>query len=177
MTLAAEQERLINDNIRLVYFLARKYHSHYYDPEDVVSIGCIGLIKAACAFRADRGVKFSTFASRCIENEIRSTLRKEKSEVQTLSFPVAFQENGLPHEADLIEDNTSHALIDQCEHAELINALRSLPEIQKQLIKARYIEGLTQIQAGSLLDLSQSRISRLEKAALIRLKETLQSRQ
>lgn len=174
---------LIEHNIRLVVYIARKFDNTGVDVEDLISVGTIGLIKAINSFRADKNIKLATYASRCIENEILMFLRKTtkyKSEI-SLDEPlnVDFEGNELllsdilGTDVDLVYKDIEVSV----EKELLLTALKKLTSREQEIITLRF--GLnngrekTQKEVADMLNISQSYISRLEKKIIIRLKKEM----
>lgn len=182
----AAAQRLVEHNLRLVAHIAKKYRDSVSDPEDLVSIGAIGLMKAVGAFRPGAG-KLTAYASRCIENEILMHLRAGKKRRGTvlLSDPVGSDKEG--NEIMLMDILTSgeEDVSDQVEKR--INADRAFALIrsvleprERQVVLLRY--GLTggepmpQHEVARLLGISRSYVSRIEKKALGRLRAAMERR-
>ena len=123
---AAAREKLIRHNLRLVAHIVKKYYALPGDQEDLVSIGTIGLMKAVDTFDATRKARFSTYASRCIENEIRMQFRRERKSGQTVSLQEALEADGdsALTLADVIQDG--FCMEDSCERQEDVRRLRQL---------------------------------------------------
>ena len=170
---------LIERNLRLVVYIARKFESTGIGIEDLVSIGTMGLIKAIGSFRSDKGIKLATYASRCIENEILMYIRKHsqtRCEV-SLDEPLNVDWDGnelllsdvLGTEADMV----SRGMEEDAEKQMLFSALRRLNPREQQIMTLRYgLSGrgeMTQKEVADVLGISQSYISRLEKRILQRL--------
>ena len=178
---AAAKKLLVEHNLRLVVYIARRFENTGIHLEDLISIGTIGLMKAMDTYRLDRKIKLATYASRCIENEILMYIRKtarEKSEV-SLDEPINMDGDGnelllgdiLGTEEDVVFKPLEEA-VDLCV---LRQSLRQLPQRERDLINMRYgLEGcreLTQKEAAQKMGISQSYISRLEKRIMQRLKK------
>lgn len=178
---AAAKQLLVEHNLRLVVYIARRFENTGIHLEDLISIGTIGLMKAMDTYRLDRKIKLATYASRCIENEILMYIRKtarEKSEV-SLDEPINLDGDGnelllgdiLGTEEDVVFKPLEEA-VDLCV---LRQSLRQLPQRERDLINMRYgLEGcreLTQKEAAQKMGISQSYISRLEKRIMQRLKK------
>ena len=178
---AAAKQLLVEHNLRLVVYIARRFENTGIHLEDLISIGTIGLMKAMDTYRLDRKIKLATYASRCIENEILMYIRKtarEKSEV-SLDEPINMDGDGnelllgdiLGTEEDVVFKPLEEA-VDLCV---LRQSLRQLPQRERDLINMRYgLEGcreLTQKEAAQKMGISQSYISRLEKRIMQRLKK------
>ncbi len=179
-----DQKELIEHNLRLVVYIAKRFESTGVGIEDLISIGTIGLIKAVRTYDPEKSIKLATYASRCIENEILMYLRKGNSlrEV-SLDEPlnVDFEGNELLLEDVLYEDEDSvfSALSGMEDKRSVRRALETLPEREREIIEMRYgLSGgreLTQKEVADRLGISQSYISRLEKRIISRLKECLSS--
>jgi len=181
---------LIERNLRLVVYIARKFENTGINVEDLISIGTIGLIKAVNTFSVDRKIKLATYASRCIENEILMYLRRNtrtKGEV-SIDEPLNVDWEGnelllsdiLGTDVDII----SRDLDDQVDRQLLGTAIQKLNDREKQIIalrfglygdssQGRYVEEKTQKEVADLLGISQSYISRLEKKIISRLKKEI----
>ena len=174
---------LIEHNLRLVVFLARKFESSGVGTEDLISIGTIGLIKAVSTYRSDRKVKLATYASRCIENEILMYLRKIAGRRTEVSFDEPLSSDWDGNELLLSDilgtdaDAVSRPLEDDAERAMLLRAIETLGERDRQIILLRFGIGgareATQKEVADLLGISQSYISRLEKRIISRLKKEI----
>ena len=187
--LGTEQEKeakaaLIEHNLRLVVYIAKKFDNTSVGVEDLISIGTIGLIKAINTFKADKNIKLATYASRCIENEILMHLRRNsriKTEV-SIDEPLNVDWDGnelllsdiLGTEEDLvykdIEDEVDLNLLEQ--------AMDILSDRERTIIELRYgighdDEEMTQKEVADLLGISQSYISRLEKKIIRRLRKEM----
>ena len=174
---------LIERNLRLVVYIARKFDNAGVNVEDLISIGTIGLIKAVNTFRMDKNIKLATYASRCIENEILMYLRRNvklKSEV-SLDEPLNVDWDGnelllsdiLGTENDLVY----HHLEDEINRKLLYSAMSKLEPRERQLMEMRFglISGreMTQKEVADRLGISQSYISRLEKRIISRLQREI----
>ena len=176
---AQARDTLIRHNLRLVAHIVKKYYALPGDQEDLVSIGTIGLMKAVDTFDATRKARFSTYASRCIENEIRMQFRRERKSGQTVSLQEALETDGdsALTLADVIQDG--FCMEDSCERQEDIRRLRqlldTLPARERQILLLRYgLAGqppLTQLETAGLLGISRSYVSRLETHALELLRQ------
>lgn len=174
---------LIERNLRLVVYIARRFENTGINIEDLISIGTIGLIKAVGTFRADRNIKLATYASRCIENEILMHIRKtsgQKTEI-SLDEPINTDWDGnelllsdvLGTEGDTVvrpmEEDVDLQLLHQ--------ALDRLPDRDKRIVVMRFGLGgrpeRTQKEVADLMGISQSYISRLEKRIMIRLRRDI----
>ena len=181
---AAEEARvlLIERNLRLVAFIARRYENSGVGIEDLISIGTLGLIKAVGTFRSDRNIKLATYASRCIENEILMYLRKisGKQEV-SLEEPLNTDWDGGELLLSDVLGSDEPPVGQEVEEAEerlaLRRAVARLSERERLIIELRFGLGgrreLTQSEVAELLGISQSYISRLEKKILRKLRADL----
>ena len=177
---------LIERNLRLVAHILKKYYAAESDQEDLISIGTIGLIKAVSTYRLEKNIKFATYASRCIENEILMYFRAGRKRAQDVSLSELIETGSdgaaleimdvVAGEEDLLEE--LHAR----ENARLLHAAvaRCLTDQEKQVICMRY--GLCgfaprrQREVAEALGISRSYVSRIEKRALGRLREELSAR-
>ena len=177
------KQTLIEHNLRLVVFIARRFENTGVNLEDLISIGTIGLIKAVGTYRRDKNIKLATYASRCIENEILMHIRKisgQKAEV-SLDEPINMDYDGnellLSDILGTDEDLVSSALEDDVDLHLLRQALRELPQREREIVLMRYgLEGykeLTQKEVAQKMGISQSYISRLEKRIMQRLKKEI----
>ena len=177
------RKTLVEHNLRLVVYIARRFENTSLGLEDLVSIGTIGLIKAVETFRLDRNIKLATYASRCIESEILMVLRKlsrEKSEV-SLDEPLNTDWDGnellLSDILGTDGEEVSRALEEEGEVRQLRCLLDQLPSREQEIIRLRFGLGggteYTQKEVAKLLGISQSYISRLEKRILGRLRQEL----
>ena len=174
------RETLIRHNLRLVVHVAKKYYAQSSDQEDLISIGTIGLMKAVDTFDSTRKARFSTYASRCIENELRMHFRRERKSGTTVSLQETL-EAGKDDTAltlsDVLQDG--FCMEDSCEQQDEAQRLRQLieglPARERKLILLRYgLAGqppLTQLETAKLLQISRSYVSRLETHALELLRE------
>lgn len=177
------KSRLIERNLRLVVYIAKRFENTGVNIEDLISIGTIGLIKAISTFCADKNIKLATYSSRCIENEILMYVRKlaaRKTEI-SLDEPINTDWDGnellladvLGTEADTVlrplEETVDHELLRQ--------ALLRLPERERQIVVMRYGLGggreMTQKEVADALGISQSYISRIEKRIMERLRRDI----
>ena len=171
---------LIEHNLRLVVFVARRFESAGTSLEDLVSIGTVGLIKAINTFRADKNIKLATYASRCIENEILMYMRKRSNRRGEISIDEPLNVDWDGNElllADVLgseEDGVGFELEKREERRILRQAVESLPPRERSIIELRYgftgERELTQKEVADALGISQSYISRLEKKIIAELK-------
>ena len=177
------KQLLIEHNLRLVVFIARRFENTGVNLEDLISIGTIGLIKAVGTYRRDKNIKLATYASRCIENEILMHIRKisgQKAEV-SLDEPINMDYDGnellLSDILGTDEDTVSGRLEDDVDLCLLRQALQELPEREREIVLMRYgLEGrkeLTQKEVAQKMGISQSYISRLEKRIMLRLRKEI----
>lgn len=176
------RDTIIQHNLRLVAHIAKKYCTLPGDAEDLISIGTIGLIKAVSSFDSTKQVRFSTYASRCIENEIRMHLRRERKAPLTLSMQEPIQTGKDGSHLTVLDVVPDDFLLDEdCEYREESSRLRTLVQQldgrERQVILLRYgLSGqapLTQQQVAQLLGISRSYVSRIEKAAVQTLRAQL----
>ena len=175
------KRHLVEHNLRLVVYIARRFENTGTGLEDLISIGTIGLIKAISTYRRDKNIKLATYASRCIENEILMHIRKtanQKGEV-SLDEPINMDCDGnellLSDILGTEEDLILRPLEDAVDLCVLRQALKELPEREREIILMRFgLEGrkeLTQKEVAQKMGISQSYISRLEKRIMQRLKK------
>jgi len=175
------KQLLVEHNLRLVVYIARRFENTGIHLEDLISIGTIGLIKGISTYRLDKKIKLATYASRCIENEILMYIRKtanQKSEV-SLDEPINMDCDGnellLSDILGTEEDMIFRPLENDVDLCVLRQSLRELPDRERELILMRYgLEGrkeLTQKEVAQKMGISQSYISRLEKKIMLRLKK------
>lgn len=189
LTLGEEAERerakseLIQHNLRLVVYIARKFDNTGVDGDDLISIGTIGLIKAINSFKTDKNIKLATYASRCIENEILMYLRRTarlKSEVsfdEPLNTDFEGNELLLSDVLGTSADSVYGDIESNAEKEQLKEALKKLSERERKIMFLRFGLGggeeMTQKDVADLLGISQSYISRLEKKIILRLKKEI----
>ena len=177
------KQKLIEHNLRLVVFLARRFENTGVNLEDLISIGTIGLIKGVNTYRRDKNIKLATYASRCIENEILMYIRKisnQKTEV-SLDEPINMDYDG--NElllADILgtdEDMILRPLEDEVDLCILRQAVKELPPREREIIYMRFglagYKELTQKEVAQIMGISQSYISRLEKRIMEKLRKEL----
>ena len=177
------KSKLVERNLRLVVYIARKFDNTGVDGDDLISIGTIGLIKAINSFRSDKNIKLATYASRCIENEILMYLRRVsrlKSEVsfdEPLNTDFEGNELLLSDVLGTSEESVYGSIEENVEKELLKDALRKLNERERKIMFLRFgLNGgdeMTQKDVADLLGISQSYISRLEKKIILRLKKEL----
>ena len=177
------KQRLIERNLRLMVFIARRFENTGVNLEDLISIGTIGLIKAVGTYRRDKNIKLATYASRCIENEILMHIRKisnQKTEI-SLDEPINMDYDGnellLSDILGTDEDMILRPLEDDVDLYLLRKAVKELPDREREIVLMRFgLEGyqeLTQKEVAQKLGISQSYISRLEKRIMLRLRKEI----
>ncbi len=177
------RNKLIEHNLRLVVFLAKKYENTGYDIEDLVSIGSIGLIKGIKTYKIDKNIKLATYASRCIANEILMFLRKNKKRRGEISLEDALNydsEGNELHLEDILgtdNDIVIKAFEDKMDKQLLSKHLNDLDNREKQIMILRYglnnTKEFTQKEVAEMLGISQSYISRIEKKVISKLQNIL----
>ena len=177
------KQLLIEHNLRLVVYIARRFENTGVNLEDLISIGTIGLIKAISTYRRDKNIKLATYASRCIENEILMHIRKianQRTEI-SLDEPINMDYDGnellLSDILGTDEDMILRPLEDDVDLCVLRQALLELPEREREIVLMRYglygHKELTQKEVAQKMGISQSYISRLEKRIMLRLRKEL----
>ena len=179
------KEKLIEHNLRLVVFLAKKYENTGVDLEDLVSIGNIGLIKGINTFTSSKNIKLATYASRCIDNEILMYLRKNKKVKCEVSIDQALSLDGDGNELHLEDvigtpkDLISKDIEDRDDKALMIKEILNLKPRDREIMVLRYgllgNEEYTQKEVADKLGISQSYISRIEKKVIKKLKLLIQN--
>lgn len=179
------RNKLIEHNLRLVVFLAKKYENTKVDLEDLVSIGTIGLIKGVNTYKLDKNIKLATYASRCIDNEILMYLRKTKRKRTEISFEdsLSFDADGNElHLEDVLgtdSDVVTKKLEEELDKKMLRNEVNKLKGRDKEIIEYRYgLNGkkeLTQKEVANMMGISQSYISRIEKKVIKKLQSIIVS--
>ena len=177
---------LVERNLRLVVYIARKFENTGAGLEDLISIGTLGLIKAANTFRADKNIKLATYASRCIENEILMYIRKSQNQKLELSLEAPLSADWDGNElilSDVLgsdEENVGKRLEDEEEKSVIAEAVALLGDREREIIELRFGLGgrreMTQKEVADMLGISQSYISRLEKKTINRLKEQIENK-
>lgn len=177
------KEQLVEHNLRLVVYIARRFENVSTGLEDLISIGTIGLMKAIGTYRLDKNIRLATYASRCIENEILMHIRKisgQKAEI-SLDEPINLDCDGnellLSDILGTDGDEISRSLEDDVDLCVLRQALRELPSREREIVVMRYgLEGqkeLTQKEVAEKMGISQSYISRLEKRIMLKLRKEM----
>ncbi len=175
--------KLIQHNLRLVVYIARKFENTGVENDDLVSIGTIGLIKAINSFKTDKNIKLATYASRCIENEILMYLRRSARLKSEVSFDEPLNTDFEGNElllSDVLGTSAESVYGDiesNAEKEQLKEALKKLSERERKIMFLRFGLGggeeMTQKDVADLLGISQSYISRLEKKIILRLKKEI----
>ena len=177
------RSELIEHNLRLVVYIAKKFESSGADIDDLISVGAIGLIKAVQSYDVSKNIKLATYASRCIENEILMFIRKKTKQNYEVSLdePLNYDKDG--NElllSDILEsepDEVNSMLEKSSENKILWNAIRKLNAREQKIMELRFglngDEESTQKEVADMLGISQSYISRIEKKILSRLKKDL----
>ena len=178
------RNKLIEHNLRLVVFLAKKYESTGYDLEDLVSIGSIGLIKGIETYKPDKNIKLATYSSRCIANEILMYIRKNKKRKTEVSLEDALNydaEGNELHLEDILGTDDNIIFVEfsfKLDKELLKQELKNLNVREKQIMTLRYglneTEEYTQKEVAEMLGISQSYISRIEKKIIKKLKTLME---
>ena len=173
---------LIEHNLRLVAHIVKKYGAVSSDQDDLVSIGTIGLIKAIDTFDVDKKIKLSSYASRCIENEILMYFRSQKKTSLDVSLDESIDTDKDGNPLTLMDilssdDNIEERLETKINSEKVYEIIKTLPERERQIIVMRYgLDGgepLTQKQTAQILNISRSYVSRIEKKAIALLSDRL----
>ena len=174
---------LLEHNLRLVVYVAKRYETDTFNLEDLVSIGTLGLIKAITTFKSDKNIKLATYASRCIENEILMYLRKKSRMRIEVSLDEPLSQDDEGNElllSDVLSNDVyevNEKLLEREKQDKLMIALESLKEREKEILELRFgLNGkdeLTQKEVADMMGISQSYISRLEKKILRKLKNKI----
>ena len=177
------RQTLIERNLRLVVYLARRFENTGINMEDLISIGTIGLIKAINTFRADKNIKLATYASRCIENEILMYLRKNSAQRTEISFdePLSTDWDGkellISDVLGTDGDTVMRPIEADVDRKLLQDAVGKLSSRERDIISLRFGLGgkkeMTQKEVADRMGISQSYISRLEKRIILRLKREI----
>ena len=180
------RQRLIEHNLRLVVYIAKRFENTGVGIEDLVSIGTIGLIKAINTFKADKNIKLATYASRCIENEILMYIRKHSGARIEVSIDEPLNTDWDGNElllSDILgsdDDGMSYEIEQMEERIRVRRAVADLDEREREIIEMRYgMNGhreLTQKEVADRLGISQSYISRLEKKIIAKLRCEIESK-
>ena len=177
---------LIEHNLRLVVYIAKKFDNTGIGVEDLISIGTIGLIKAIHTFNRNKNIKLATYASRCIENEILMFIRKHSSKKREVSFDEPLSVDWDGNElllSDILgseSDSVSRRMEDEEEKRILRTAVESLSERERIIIEMRFglygAKELTQKEVADTLGISQSYISRIEKKVMLDLRKKIEEK-
>lgn len=175
------REKLIEHNLRLVVFLAKKYENTGESLEDLVSIGSVGLIKGVNTYKLGKNIKLATYASRCIDNEILMFLRKNKKRRGEVSFEDSLSYDSEGNELHLEDvlgtdsDIVTKGIEKETEKNMLYREINNLNERDRKIMIMRYglfdTEEMTQKDVANILGISQSYISRIEKKVIKKLKQ------
>lgn len=177
-----ERQKLIENNLRLVEYIAKKFNKTGVEVEDLISIGTLGLIKAVNTYNPDKKFKLVTYASRCIKNEILTYLRWNKKTKRDVSIEELLNVDGDGNElllSDILgteEDILYKEIEIRMEHMQLTTALNRLSDRDRRIIELRFgfncnnEKGLTQKEVAYILGISQSYVSRIERKALKKLR-------
>ena len=175
------RDKLVEHNLRLVVYIARRFENTGVDLDDLVSVGTIGLIKAVNSFNADKNIKLATYASRCIENEILMHLRRTVKLKSEVSFDEPLNTDWEGNELMLCDvmgtdGDVVYKKIENGVETELLGvALTRLNDREREIVELRYglngVEEKTQREVADMLGISQSYISRLEKKIISRLQK------
>ena len=178
------RDKLVEHNLRLVVYIAKKFESSGIELEDLISIGAIGLIKAVKTYSLDKNIKLATYASRCIENEILMQLRKNTRTKNEISLDEPLSNDGEGNEhllADIIsidEESVSKNLEVSSEKQILMSILSKLDTREQMIMHLRFglvgNEEKTQKEVADMMGISQSYISRIEKKILGKLRKKLE---
>ena len=177
------KQKLIEHNLRLVVYVAKRFASSELDVEDLISIGSLGLIKAVNSYKSDKNIKIATYASKCIENEILMYLRKISKQKQVISLDEPINTDGdgnelvlfdlLPGDADCPQEDVEK----MTEKEILWKVINRLNNREREIMVMRFgLDGddeLTQKEVADTMGISQSYISRLEKKIVVRIKKEL----
>ena len=177
------KNELIEHNLRLVVYIAKKFDTNGNELDDLISVGAIGLIKAVQSFNVEKNIKLATYASRCIENEILMFIRKKSKQTMEVSLdePLNYDKEGNELLLCDVLENESEGISSELEKSSenklLWSAIRKLNEREQKIMELRFglngDEENTQKEVADMLGISQSYISRIEKKILSRLKKDL----
>ena len=180
------RQTLVERNLRLVVYIAKKFENTGIGLEDLISIGTIGLMKAINTFNTDKKIKLATYASRCIENEILMYLRRSNRIKGEISIDEPLNQDGDGNElllSDILgteEDITSRRLEDEVDKSLLRASIQKLSNRERNIMELRFgfISGneKTQKEVADMLGISQSYISRLEKKIISKMKKDIMSK-
>ena len=178
------RNKLVNHNMRLVAHIIKKYYSNYSDQEDIISIGTIGLIKGIDSFNSGKNVRLATYAARCIENEILMYIRSSKkySNDMFLQDPVGHDFDGNEITVmDMVKSDDDPVPDEVSDRIDIMRMIQKIEEVlddrEREIIKMRYAiyggEEITQREIASMLGISRSYVSRIEKKALKKISACL----
>jgi len=177
------KQMLIEHNLRLVVYIARRFENTGVGIEDLISIGTIGLIKAVNTFKADKKIKLATYSSRCIENEILMHIRKISGQKQEMSLDEPINTDWDGNElllSDILgtdDDTVTGQLEEDADRQLLWQALENLSDREREIVMLRYglrgVDEKTQKEVADMMGISQSYISRLEKKIMQRLRRDI----
>ena len=179
---ASAKAELIEHNLRLVMYIAKKFENYKLDLQDLVSVGAIGLIKAVDSYKLDKNIKLATYASRCIENEILMYLRKINKNINDVSLDDTLvnddEGNNLTLGEVIPDEKKAYDEIEmEDQKSYLMQSINNLNEREKTIMCMRYglngYDELTQKEVADSMNISQSYISRLEKKILHKLKRDM----
>ena len=178
------RDKLIEHNLRLVVFIAKKFENTGMELDDLISIGVVGLIKAVKTYSLEKNIKLATYATRCIQNEILMQLRKKSRSKTEVSLDEPLSSDGDGNQlllADTLatdEYSVSKNIEDLAEKQILMNAVAKLEKREKAIIYLRFglggSEEKTQKEVADLMGISQSYISRIEKKILVKLRKNME---
>ena len=182
---ADARRRLIEHNLRLVAHVVRKYYTSYQNPDELVSIGSLGLIKAIDSYNPDNGARFATYAAKCVQNEILMFFRSQKKLAAEVSIneTIDIDRDGNPLTyIDVIccEDDVAEEIDRKMATSKMLRCLDTvLTPRERQILMMRYglgeIQAQTQRQIADSLGISRSYVSRIEKSALKKMQEALKT--
>lgn len=175
------EEELVKYNLRLVVFLARRYDNTPLELEDLINIGAIGLIKAIRNYDESKNIRFSTYAGKCIENEIRMNLRKEKKYKEVSLYKPIITDNGdynFTYEDILYDDNLTSDHFEELESRQDIRrVLLNFNQMERKIIELRFGFNnqpcMSQKEVAELVGCSRSNVSRILRSALVDIKNEL----
>ena len=177
------KQTLIEHNLRLVVFIARRFENTGTNLEDLISIGTIGLIKGINTYRRDKNIKLGTYASRCIENEILMYIRKTTNQKAEISLDEPINMDGEGNElvlSDILgtDENVVTGRLEEDVDLQLLRqALGQLPDREREIVNMRFGLGgyqeRTQKEVAQFMGISQSYISRLEKKIMLKLRKEI----
>ena len=180
------KQKLVEHNLRLVVYIAKKFENTGIGIEDLISIGTIGLMKAINTFNTDKNIKLATYASRCIENEILMYLRRSNRIKTEVSIDEPLNQDGDGNElllSDILgtdEDITSRRIEDEVDKRLLKSSISKLNSREKNIMELRFGfktgDEKTQKEVADMLGISQSYISRLEKKIISKMKKEILSK-